>query len=116
MKINMFKLGKENKIETKVLLNYLRGWQETGLCDYLCQVGGEEVYNFFREQPPFEEYIITYPVEFAVLGLSTLCISNSLLRNKHIDQENKSSKTHQFGQLRRWWCYNLAVAISQGKL
>lgn len=112
---DMFKIGDQNEREVNILLEYLVGFQFTGLCAYLADYFS--IYEFLRDQEVFEtETEQEYPVEHHILvheGYSRVEVDRLLTEYKN--QWDKSDPVTPYGQLRRWWCYNLAVAMSQGK-
>jgi len=112
MNQNMFQIGDQNEREVNILLEYLVGFQFTGLCGYLADYFS--IYEFLRDQEVFETEQ-GYPVEHYVLtheGYSRIEAARLIAEYK--DQRNKADPGTPYGQLRRWWCYNLAVAMSQG--
>lgn len=112
---DMFQIGDQNEREVNILLEYLVGFQFTGLCAYLADYFS--IYEFLRDQEVFEtETEQEYPVEHHILvheGYSRVEVDRLLTEYKN--QWDKSDPVTPYGQLRRWWCYNLAVAMSQGK-
>ena len=109
---NMFQFGDQNVYEVEILLEYLTGFQPTGLCSYLVHSG--QTFDFLKSQEVFKDEQ-QYPVEYHVLfhkGYTS--IEYSQLVTEYEDQWDKSDPNTVYGQLRRWWCYNLAVAMSQG--
>ena len=107
---NMFQIGNQNLEEANQLLGYLEHLQFSGMCSYLTGKSKE----FLKNQEIFKDCKV-HPVEFHVqlhLGHdkpSLITLDNTYSRYKY-----KNSKTNPYSQLRRWWCYNLAVAMSQG--
>ena len=109
---NMFQIGDQNEREVNILLEYLVGIQYTGLCSYLA--GYFSIYEFLKDQEVFETEQ-EYPVEYYILvheGYSR--IEADKLLTEYKNQWDKSDPVTPYGQLRQWWCYNLAVAMSQG--
>jgi len=106
---NLFDFGTNNKDLVLHLLNYLKEDQYSGLCNWT--VYGDYDLNrdyceWSYEQEPFNEFDLSTPVESAahpqVDGIE-------LYRST----PNKIDVSLPQGQLRRWWCYNLAIAASQ---
>jgi len=113
MNQNMFQIGDQNEYEVNILLEYLVGIQYTGLCGYLADYSS--IYEFLRDQEVFETGQ-DYPVEHHILvheGYSR--VEADRLLTEYKNQWDKSDPDTPYGQLRHWWCYNLAVAMSQGK-
>lgn len=113
MNQNMFQIGDQNEREVNILLEYLVGIQFTGLCSYLICDG--KAFDFLKYQEVFDTDQ-KYPVEWHVLtseGYTENIVDR--LSTEYENQRNKADPDTPYGQLRRWWCYNLAVAMSQGK-
>lgn len=106
--MNMFKFGKNNKDLVAYLLIYLVETRYAGLCDWLDYIEPDSVWTWFGCQEPFtEEGGDSFPVEFALYpGWNDL---NYIYRST----KNKIDVSLPQGQLRKWWCYNLAIAVSQ---
>lgn len=111
---DMFQIGDQNEREVNILLEYLVGIQYTGLCNYLAD--DFSIYEFLRDQEVFDTDQEEYPVEWHVLTTEGyIRIEFNKLITEYRYQRNKADPDTPYGQLRRWWCYNLAVAMSQGK-
>jgi len=108
---NMFQFGDQNKCEVEVILKYLESYQSTGMCSYLNDY--ETGYDFLKSQEVFNKDE-DFPVEYHVLTSKGNTKVRHLLQDEYEAQWNKSDPDTPYGQLRRWWCYNLAVAMSQG--
>lgn len=129
---NLFEFGTNNKDLVLYLLNYLKEDQCTGLCDYVDYMH-YPTYNYFwdwfDEQEPFASSDSITPVEsgfgewfheqelFNEFDLSTPVESATHPQVDGIElyrsTPNKIDVSLPQGQLRRWWCYNLAIAASQ---
>lgn len=112
MNQNMFQIGDQNEYEVNILLEYLVGIQYTGLCSYLVHSG--QTFDFLKSQEVFKDEQ-EYPVEYYILTHEGyIHIEFNKLMVEYKDQLDKSDPDTPYGQLRRWWCYNLAVSMSQG--
>lgn len=109
--MNMFKFGTNNTDLVGLLLLYLEARQDCGLCEWLDCVDSDAFLVWFECQEPFEQegdetFPIEFPIEFALYpGREKWYIYRST--------ENKIDVSLPQGRLRRWWCYNLAIAVSQ---
>ncbi len=110
---NLFEFGTNNKDLVLYLLDYLKEDQCTGLCDYVDYMH-YPTYNYFwdwfDEQEPFASSDSITPVESAVLKVNPQQLEGLEL---YRSTPNKIDVSLPQGQLRRWWCYNLAIAASQ---
>ena len=68
-----------------------------------------EVYfsEVFLQEAPFDDNM-EYPVEGAINPGGQY----SELANTYHDQYDMADMNTEYGKLRRWWAYNLAVAVS----
>ena len=105
--MNMFKFGINNVDLVGLLLLYLDEPRYSGLCAWLEYVDSDAFLVWFGCQEPFEqEGGEIFPVEFALYPGTALDLI-------YRGTENKIDVSLPQGQLRRWWCYNLAIAASQ---
>lgn len=118
---SMFDFGPYNHESKNVLLSYLDDEQETGLCNYIENINDEHLDNFVTSQSVFEgaSYQENFPIEAAILKKNHKLVEYDSCLSAYARQYDKkdfvSVKT-PYGRLRRWWAYNLAVAISQQEL
>lgn len=110
---NLFEFGTNNKDLVLHLLNYLKEDQYSGLCDWTVYGDYEANSGFcewFHEQEPFASIDSITPVERAILKVNHQQLKGWEL---YRSTPNKIDVSLPQGQLRRWWCYNLAIAASQ---
>lgn len=106
--MNIFKFGNNNKDLVAFLLLYLDESRYAGLCEWLDYVEPDSILVWFGCQEPFADVGgESFPVEFALYpGWNDLTYI-------YRSTENKIDVSLPQGRLRRWWCYNLAIAASQ---
>ena len=109
-KKSMFEIGPNNKTFTDVFLSYADTKRDTGICSHVLDfLNTDKVYSFFKRQAPFKDNDV-YPVECALNETkSKRFYTYSSLYDEQTDKANPKST---YGKLRRWWAYNLAVAVS----
>ena len=107
--MNLFAFGKNNAYIVEYLLAYGKDERATGLCYYLRYPKLLEVYflEVFLDEAPFDDGT-DYPVEGAISPEG----QDQELANAHHDQYDMADVNTETGILRRWWAYNLAVAVS----
>lgn len=107
--MNLFAFGKNNDYIVEYLLAYGKEEQATGLCYYLRYPKLLEVYfsEVFLDEAPFDDNR-EYPVEGAINPGGQY----QELADTYHDQYDMADVNTETGMLRRWWAYNLAVAVS----
>ena len=107
--MNLFAFGKNNAYIVEYLLAYGKEEQTTGLCSYLQYSGSLRPYFFrvFVQEAPFK-ISKEYPVEGAVNPGGQYEEWVDTYKYGY-DTADVNTET---GMLRRWWAYNLAVAVS----
>ena len=107
--MNLFAFGKTNAYIVEYLLAYGKEEQTTGLCSYLQYPKLLEGYflDVFSDEAPFDDEHI-YPVEGAINPGGQY----QELADAYHDQYDMADVNTETGMLRRWWAYNLAVAVS----
>lgn len=110
--MNLFAFGKNNSVVVECLLDYGNEKQWTGLCGYLAEAEDFEVgmyyWGIFQDESPFKFYEEQYPVECAINPDGRFEHWSRMYSNQY-DMADVNTET---GMLRRWWAYNLAVAVS----
>lgn len=109
-KKSMFEIGSNNKSMADAFLSYGDTSQYTGICSHVDEfLYTSKAFSFFKSQSPFNDHC-TYPVEYALSKTKT---KNFAPYSKLYDtQTDKANPKSNYGKLRRWWAYNLAVAVS----
>lgn len=107
--MSLFAFGKNNAYIVKYLLAYGEQEQATGLCHYLRYPKPLEGYflDVFLDEAPFE-VCTGYPVECAINPGGQY----QELADTYHAQYDMADVNTETGMLRRWWAYNLAVAVS----
>ena len=107
--MNLFAFGKNNDYIVEYLLAYGKEERSTGLCYYLRYPKSLEVYfsEVFLDEAPFDDNM-DYPVEGAINPGGQY----QELADTYHDQYDMADVNTETGMLRRWWAYNLAVAVS----
>ena len=107
--MNLFAFGKNNTYIVKYLLAYGKEERVTGLCCYIQYPKLLEVYSseVFLQEAPFEDGT-DYPVECAINPGGQY----KEWADTYHDQYDMVDVSTETGMLRRWWAYNLAVAVS----
>ena len=107
--MNLFAFGKNNAYVVEYLLAYGKEERATGLCYYLQYPKLLEVYfsEVFLQEAPFEDGT-DYPVECAINPGGQY----QEWADTYHDQYDMVDVSTETGMLRRWWAYNLAVAVS----
>ena len=107
--VNLFAFGKNNAYIVKYLLAYSEEEQVVGLCYYIRCSKPLEVYfsEVFLQEAPFEDGT-DYPVECAINPGGQY----QEWADTYHDQYDMVDVNTETGMLRRWWVYNLAVAVS----
>lgn len=111
---SMFEFGPYNEGEKDLFLSFLTDEFKYGMCHFANNFS-DLADDFLNSQPPFQGND-WYPVEYAILQKNHKQRDNLACANiyeKQIEKENHFSEKTSYGKLRRWWVYNLAVAISQ---
>ena len=107
--MNLFAFGKNNAYIVKYLLAYGEEERVTGLCCYIQYPKLLEVYfsEVFLDEAPFDDNS-EYPIEGAINPGGKY----QELADAYHYQYDMADVNTEMGMLRRWWAYNLAVAVS----
>ena len=106
--MNLFAFGKNNAYIVEYLLAYGEQERFVGLCCYLqCLESRSYFLRVFVQEAPFK-ISKEYPVEGAVNPGGQY----QELADTYHDQYDMADVNTEAGMLRRWWAYNLAVAVS----
>lgn len=117
---SLFEFGPYNEDIKDRFLAYLNGVQITGICS------ATNKYVFMQSEIDKTGYDKSYPIEHAISKKNHKKRTPSQLKNLYESQRERdancliitgmNSPKTPYGKLRRWWAYNLAVAISQQHL
>ena len=110
-KPNMFAFGKKNPKIKKLFLDYIVGYRNTGLCNFV--IDNSKAHDFLKSQKVFEVNADT-PVEYFILRSKKKSTKNAWYNYTTTCSFNDPATPE--GRLRIWWATNLAIAVSQGKI
>lgn len=112
--MSLFTLGKNNKTIVEKLLSFGKESEITGLCSYILGGATDNLlelniyyHSIFTLEIPFKGSV-EFPVESAIKPEGTWYDWEKM----YCDQDNHADTLSDCGRLRRWWAYNLAVAVS----
>ena len=110
----MFKIGDMNSEQTQDFLSYLEKDIQTGICVHVQYI---ENYNFIADEIERIGCFNTFPIESEIQRLNKKCSQDDICEHKYFTHRkpHNSTKTN-YGKLRRWWVYNLAVVVSNKKI
>lgn len=109
-KKSMFEIGSNNKSVVDAFLSYGDASRGTGICHHVGEfLTTSKAISFFKSQAPFDGHR-GYPVEHALSKTETKIFAPYF--SLYDMQTDKANPKSNYGKLRRWWAYNLAVVIS----
>ena len=116
-KPSMFQMQGFNQEAAFLFHDYVMKERQTrGLCFMVDQSKIAGLYDFLKNQKPFEKSR-SYPVEYAIQKKNKKSTSSAHLHNmysKGFDtSRNLLERNRESCRLRIWWAYNLAVKLSQ---
>lgn len=116
---SLFEFGQYNEDMKDRFLSYLDGKQCTGIC----AATNAYAYAFVVEEIKKTGYNNAYPIEHAISKKNHKNRSVSRFTELYESQRKRgannliiagmNSPSTPYGKIRRWWAYNLAVAVSQ---
>lgn len=114
-KKSMFEIGPNNKSMVNAFLSYGDAIRDTGICSHVGEfLTTSKAISFFKSQAPFDGHRghRGYPVEHALSKTETKTKNFAPYSRLYDEQADKANPKSTYGKLRRWWAYNLAVAVS----